>query len=446
MLTLLVNLSTVAILGPVVIRSFGAISYQVFVFALLTIGLPIRSLVLHIDMNQFLLGGALISSDDLEFADAIGAASIFGYTLVILALKQRRRPHPDGTTTNLFKHNQLLLFSLALLILVAQITLSLNYSSGDLSSLEVLSQRSIVSGSAIVLAINLSPIVLTLVIANILVSSRSGSHVAVVGAWLLLFIALGWLALLSGRATAAIALWSLILAMKYIGKAKVNALHVSSAGVLVALVTIAGLALRKASQQNIDVTASVALSLGDVLNSLSEALPSVDHFLVGILYYTRSGFDFGAHILDALVILVPRDIWPDKPILMPQKIATALTRYDKSGLPAGFLGEGYIAAGIVGTALSTAILGFFAHFFQRVLERVQGRNMIVATWAIVIMSSILAEYVRVGPQGALSTLIIDLGLFPIVYLAAKLTPKRPLRKNVGYFPQANSSGETHGLS
>ncbi|MBB4260158.1 oligosaccharide repeat unit polymerase [Bradyrhizobium sp. CIR3A] len=433
MFALLVNLSTVAILGPIVIRTFGAISYQAFVFALLAIGISIRSIVLHIDINQFLLGGTVVSIDDLEFADAIGSACVFVYTLAIIALKSYRRRAHERTNSSI-EYNQLLLFCLALSILFVQITLSLNYSSGDLGSLEVLSQRSIVSGSTIVLAINLSPIVLTLVIANILASFKSRNHIAVVTAWALLFMAIGWLALLSGRATAAIALWSLILAMKYIGKARINTLHVGSAGLLVAFVTIAGLIVRKASQQNIDVTASIGLSLGDVLNSLSEALPSVDHFLVGILYCARSGFDFGAHMLDALVILIPRDIWPDKPILMPQKIATALTRYDKSGLPAGFLGEGYISAGIIGTLLAAALLGLLTHIFQRILEKVLARSMVVATWAIVVMSSILAEYVRVGPQGAISTLIIDLGLFPIVYLAATLTPKRQPGRRRPFFP------------
>lgn len=113
----------------------------------------------------------------------------------------------------------------------------------------------------------------------------------------------------------------------------------------------------------------------------------------------RNGFLYGTHLIDVPTFLVPRSLWPDKPITstMNRRFWPELADIGAEKLP-GIVGEGYATAGLLGVACFAFVLGFAVRKANDWVQRSWGNEL-----KYVLLTATLAGWayssVRVGLFG-----------------------------------------------
>lgn len=86
-------------------------------------------------------------------------------------------------------------------------------------------------------------------------------------------------------------------------------------------------------------------------------LTFVDHVAASIAYSRDRGHDFGKLYLNTVLLPIPRDIWPEKPLQISVEMRYYLYGDISGGNPPGLFGEAYIAFGSLGIFAAGALLG-----------------------------------------------------------------------------------------
>lgn len=130
------------------------------------------------------------------------------------------------------------------------------------------------------------------------------------------------------------------------------------------IMSTAGLALRKASQQDISFSYAASDVSDSFMNSIMSPWSLFDHYELAKEYQKTYGFDYGLFYLEQLTRPIPRALWPEKPQVLGKKIRDEFWGDDSGGVPAGYIGESYISFGVIGISIAAIVLAFLSRFLQ----------------------------------------------------------------------------------
>jgi oligosaccharide repeat unit polymerase len=94
------------------------------------------------------------------------------------------------------------------------------------------------------------------------------------------------------------------------------------------------------------------------ISRATTGLTFMDHFAASIHYVQLRGHDYGQLYVNALLLPIPRDLWPGKPLQISVRFRDFLFGDTLGGAPPGLLGEGYIAFGTIGVILASIVMGW----------------------------------------------------------------------------------------
>lgn len=94
------------------------------------------------------------------------------------------------------------------------------------------------------------------------------------------------------------------------------------------------------------------------ISRATTGLTFMDHFAASIHYVEVRGHDHGQLYVNALLMPIPRDLWPSKPLQISVRFRDFLFGDTMGGAPPGLLGEGYIAFGSIGVVLASIVMGW----------------------------------------------------------------------------------------
>jgi oligosaccharide repeat unit polymerase len=246
--------------------------------------------------------------------------------------------------------------------------------------------------------------------------------------YVLLGALLPWATIINGRATGVVLLWAVALAMRLNtgrGPRPRNTLVILSGSL--AVITL-GLAWRTASQQSLPISSALSLNFSGIVASMSDALPLLDHLRVGTAYAEFAGPDWGRSFVDGFTVLVPRSLWSEKPIYLPETLGVVVGQSALSGLPAGLLGEGYLAFGWPGLVLYPLVTGFVTAKVHMWGDRHTARNSAMGAWLAFFSLSVAMAAVRTGAQGGLIAAQVAAITIPIYILGLALVRSRQNRR------------------
>jgi oligosaccharide repeat unit polymerase len=95
----------------------------------------------------------------------------------------------------------------------------------------------------------------------------------------------------------------------------------------------------------------------DFAETATTGLTFVDHVAASIAYSRDRGHDYGKLYFNTLLLPIPRDMWPNKPLQISVEMREYLYGDITGGNPPGLFGEAYIAFGSFGLLGAGALLG-----------------------------------------------------------------------------------------
>lgn len=392
----------------VVVRRYGPWSLPTLVALMLALGVGVRGVVLELTLEQRLIySPAATGSSGLSRAAELALAGSVA-TLLGIWFRGRGAGRKDGhepvecLQPDLSRTARLslpLAAALLALIVTMQVALVAADHGAIGAGLHELARRDI-SGS-VSTAANLTFAALALYL-YILRSDRRPPTLKVV--WPIVGLALmPFYAILNGRTVVVLAVWALLMTSPIDNSRAVRQLAKGLvAGGAFVSVTILGLAWRMSAQQGHSLRVALGPVSSDAFGTISDAVPILDHTLVGLAYVTQKGFDFGRSLADALVIMIPRSVWDGKPILLPQEFAQSLAGRSNSGLPAGLFGELYVYGGVFALVAGSLAFGYAVASFQ--MRQALYRGELITTVRLLLLvgaTQIIITALRVGVQGSL---------------------------------------------
>lgn len=105
-------------------------------------------------------------------------------------------------------------------------------------------------------------------------------------------------------------------------------------------------------------------AVSDQSNALA-GLTFVDHIAASIEYARDRGIDYGQLYINALLLPIPRDLWPSKPLQISVEMRDYIYGDVAGGNPPGLFGEAYIAFGTIGPLMIAVILGILLGWINR---------------------------------------------------------------------------------
>lgn len=133
-------------------------------------------------------------------------------------------------------------------------------------------------------------------------------------------------------------------------------------------------------------------------------------------------FNYGATFARIPWMLIPRQIWPDKPVTLGEEIVTRYLPRLKTGYPPTAIGEFYTAAGAF-----AVVLGFFGlGWLGRVGWEWRKRHPGVGNASVYLtFCFFMFDFTRVGdPSRTVWFLLIGAGFFTVAHCVAARTPPR----------------------
>lgn len=96
----------------------------------------------------------------------------------------------------------------------------------------------------------------------------------------------------------------------------------------------------------------------DFAEIATTGLAFVDHMGLAIDYAAARGHSYGESYVNALGLIIPRDLWPDKPLQISILFREFFFGDIAGGVPPGWFGEAYVAFGVLGVVIAGLVLGF----------------------------------------------------------------------------------------
>jgi hypothetical protein len=155
--------------------------------------------------------------------------------------------------------------------------------------------------------------------------------------------------------------------------------------------------------------------------------PSENVAVLLSLFPSHYPFDYGRHYLDGFEWGIPRTFWPAKPDNFGYEWVS-FRPLRTSGYQTSFtyIGELYVAAGTVGVAAGSLVLGAILGLFRH-LEQVATRHRYLLLIYVVLLSAWLPNLIRAGFYAATITLV---AYIPPVLVAGLVLHRAAERRRV----------------
>lgn len=95
----------------------------------------------------------------------------------------------------------------------------------------------------------------------------------------------------------------------------------------------------------------------DLVELATTGLTFIDHTALAIDYAEFNGFTYGQSYLNAFTLIIPRDLWEDKPLQLSVLLREFFYGDTWGGAPPGLFGEAYIAGGTFGVLIAGLVFG-----------------------------------------------------------------------------------------
>jgi hypothetical protein len=421
----LVVLGAMGFLTVLVARFCGAWSVSAFAALMFTIGFGFRGVAIQGDASYRVFNLFRPDMRDLMALDWVGLGGMICLCVGIFLAPARWRKRPEVVWPVLSRaegKRYRTLWALCFLgsvgvVLSQAAILSLLYG-GFRNAMEAYVQRSITNTTAVgfvgTLTVEAWSLSVPLALASAVCAFRSRERIFIWASVALIVALLPWLSALNGRAAAVITPWAAVMTVNRLTDRRIGAEWLVAGTPLAVVAAVAGLAWRTAAQQHIPFDVSLELSSAHMLEATSGALPMLDASYIGLEYVRVAGHNILNTLVAPFMVLIPRQFWPDKPIFAPQLFNEVVTHSGLSGLPAGLVGEGYVALGWVGVVGLCLTLGVAAAWADHAI-RTRTMGDVVRGWFIFEAIVAATMGIRVGFQGALIAVQIALIWLPFLW-------------------------------
>lgn len=242
----------------------------------------------------------------------------------------------------------------------------------------------------------------------------------------LIFASLGLLFLTGGRG----AFLSQLISLVFIRHVTVKSKQLTKALIPIAIITvivatiISGLALRESAQKQIAFADALKNTSSQVLETVTGTFPVIDLFSASVAFADYNGHDYGVQFVNYFTRIIPRSIWPDKPLIIGLQIREFLSGHTLSGVPPTIFGEFYIAYGLYGLGLSGLVLAIFLKFLDACHRKSFDDPGFSIFYAIALIQLIFSS-LRAGLEISLFTFLYFLtGIILIKFLSTKINHNR----------------------
>ena len=402
-----------------IVRRYGLRSLPAFAVLVFSVGFIVRVFMLsHYDITRVF---RVLSIDPDMTHTMLLIATIGLLTMCVGIMFGARRPlKTKARSPSKSVYRPGLLYAAFVATLLFQAWSLSRTLGGGTAALEALSRRSF-TGESIGFAANLTFAAIPLALFGIVTARRSGRSGLERFGILLFFLSLPLLSVINGRSVVVTALWAFAITLFIESQRRLRLIATMGAAAAIVAASVFGLAWRQSAQTGRPF--GQLLRTGkDAALTVSDAIPLFDHLRVGMEYVTKAGHDHGASLPTALTVVVPRSAWSGKPQYMPQILADRVVGNEASGLPAGLLGEGWIAWGWIGVIGYAFVFGFTVGLAHRHIKAAQ-RLTPGTAWLVFVSTSFVMAGLRTGAQGGLITLIVALLFLPTVLIAAKFAER-----------------------
>lgn len=244
--------------------------------------------------------------------------------------------------------------------------------------------------------------------------------------YILILASLGLLFLTGGRG----AFLSQLISLIFIRHVTLKSTKITKVLIPIAITTtvvatiISGLALRESAQKQTTFTDALENTSSQVFETITGTFPVIDLFSASKAFADYNGHDYGAQFLNYFTRIIPRSVWPDKPLIIGLQIREFLSGHTLSGVPPTIFGEFYIAYGLYGLGLSSLVLCIFLKFLDSCHRKSFDDPGFSIFYAIALIQLIFSS-LRAGLEISLFTFLYFLtGIVLIKFLSAKIKHNR----------------------
>ena len=175
-----------------------------------------------------------------------------------------------------------------------------------------------------------------------------------------MMVCMGYLVFMGGRGNLLQYFISLIIIKNYTRVEGVSKYSVIALTLVVPVVILFGMANRESAQYG----TNFYYALSDVIDSGFSAFMApfslIDHYALSKIYVSEFGFHYGSDLIQMPLKLIPRLIYPEKPLPLGIEFRKIFWGDDLGGIPPGIIGEGYIQFGLFGVFIYLTIILFVA--------------------------------------------------------------------------------------
>jgi oligosaccharide repeat unit polymerase len=175
-------------------------------------------------------------------------------------------------------------------------------------------------------------------------------------------------------------------------------------GVVGLLIIVFGIVLRVKAQYSISTNEAILVVGENGIKTISDSIPLLDLYLGARYYADNNGYDGGLQFISYPLRLIPRDFWPDKPVIYGLKIREFYYGHTQSGAPPTIFGEFYISFASAGCLICGLFLGIILFGLNRLKKITDLQNEYGVIYIILIIQFIFSG-IRAGLEMALFNLL-----------------------------------------
>jgi len=153
---------------------------------------------------------------------------------------------------------------------------------------------------------------------------------------------------------------------------------------------VVGLGVRESAQKDIPFGEAVGNSSKQLTEVITGTFPIIDLFTSAKYFADQVGHDNGQQFVNYLTRVIPRSIWPEKPLILGLQIRKYYSGHTLSGVPPTIFGEFYIAFGEIGLILCAVVLAGILRFLSSLHGAVKlndGLSLIYITFLVQLIFS-----------------------------------------------------------
>lgn len=424
---MLITYIALFILTPIIIFNltrniFNPIAFFcIYIF----IGVYLRSLVLTNSESEF--GGTFWETVSWQLTSHLETSLILLSATILLTLIFCAIPFKRKNINNFIartfeiKESAISVRRLTLIsvfFLISYLTL-LSISQGGLGlAISILQKRSLVFDSEVFYIKIINIFFCTAVLISFYCKrTNPKSFTAITGFFTstLIIISLALLFLIGGRGAFLTQLLSLIfiyhITERKKGAATLLLPIIIAASVLCSI--IFGLVIREAAQKDLTFDEALQGSTHQIVETVTGTFPIIDLFTSARYYADQTGHDYGIQFVNYFTRIIPRSIWPEKPLISGLEIRKFYSGHTLSGVPPTIFGEFYIAFGVIGLIICSIVLSLFLRFLSSLHQHSQSNTGLSLLYITLLIQMIFSS-LRAGLEISIFTLIYYLTAIIIV--------------------------------